>query len=84
VEDEMAITGVPRNPHSFLRISVERLADGDGWPGKRGDLWPLWVSIAVDVVLDSAAAPVDDRRPHARYVELTRPDPIIASACGGL
>jgi hypothetical protein len=37
----MAITGVPGTPHSFLSISLERLADGDGWPGKRGDLWPL-------------------------------------------
>jgi hypothetical protein len=59
VEDEMAISGSRRTPHSFLSISVERLADGDGWPGKRGDLWPLWVSIAVDAVFDSAAAPVD-------------------------
>ena len=27
----------------MLLLSVERRADGDGRPGKRGDLWPLWV-----------------------------------------
>jgi hypothetical protein len=39
----MAITGVPGNPTFFLSISLERRADGDGRPGKRGDLWPLSV-----------------------------------------
>jgi hypothetical protein len=30
-------------PQLFLSISLERRADGDGRPGKRGDLWPLSV-----------------------------------------
>jgi hypothetical protein len=30
--DELAIPGIPMNPHALLSLSVERRADGDGRP----------------------------------------------------